>query len=114
MQIDADRFASRRRPERGQRYRGHDNSPAKRRASRAIYETSPANDDELGPIEAFRLHPRAALAGQIGPVEPLGDDPFEPVLTRRLTEDLAADHGLAGRIRHFTLLECAGALRQTK
>ena len=43
--------------------------------------TSPANDDELGPIEAFRLHPSAALAGQTGPVEPLGDDRFKPVLT---------------------------------
>jgi hypothetical protein len=38
LQIDADRFAGHRRSERGQRYRGHDNSPAKRRASRAIYE----------------------------------------------------------------------------
>ena len=47
----------------------------------ARFTSLPANDGELGPIEAFRLHPCAALAGQIGPVEPLGDDLFEPVLT---------------------------------
>jgi hypothetical protein len=45
-----------------------------------------------------------AFAGQIGPIEPLGDDSFEPVLRCRLTEDLAADYGLVGRIRHFTTL----------
>jgi hypothetical protein len=37
-----------------------------------------------------------------------------PVLTCRLTEGFAADYGLVGRIRHFTLLECAGELRQIK
>ena len=45
-------------------------------------------------IEAFRLYPHAAFAREIAPAEPLGDDPFEPLLTRRLTEGFAADHGL--------------------
>jgi hypothetical protein len=30
----------------------------------ARFTSLPANDGELGPIEAFRLHPRAAFAGQ--------------------------------------------------
>ena len=78
----------------------------------ARFTSLPANDGELGPIEAFRLHPCAALAGQIGPVEPLGERSFRALLTRRLREGFAATAYWSNR--HFTLLECAGALRQTK
>ena len=49
----------------------------------------PTDDDELGPVEAFGLDPCAAVAGQIGPIEPLRDDAFEPVLARRPPESLA-------------------------
>ena len=47
------------------------------------FRVRPADDDELGPVEAFGLDPRATVAGQIGPIEPLRDDPFEPVLAGR-------------------------------
>ena len=49
----------------------------------------PSDDDELGAVEAFGLDPCPTVARQIGPVEPLGDDPFEPVLARRPPENLA-------------------------
>jgi hypothetical protein len=81
LQIDADHFASRRRPERGQRYHGHDNSPAKRCASHAIYGLHQPTTTNSARLRHFVFIPRAALAGQTGPVEPLGDDSFEPVLT---------------------------------
>jgi hypothetical protein len=37
----------------------------------------PADNDELGPIKAFALDPGTAIAGQIGPIEPLRDHAFE-------------------------------------
>ena len=53
------------------------------------FRVGPADDDELGPVEAFGLDPRAAIAGQIGPVDPLRDDALEPVLAGRPAESLA-------------------------
>ena len=37
----------------------------------------PADDDELLAIEALRLYPEPAIAGRIGPVDPLRDRTFE-------------------------------------
>ena len=46
----------------------------------------PADDDELGPVEAFGLHPTrpGRPAGKVS--RTLGDDPFEPMLARRRPE----------------------------
>jgi hypothetical protein len=49
----------------------------------------PSHDDKLGPVEALRLDPRSTVARQIGAIEPLGDDAFEPVLAGRPPENLA-------------------------
>ena len=40
----------------------------------ARFTSLPANDGELGPIEAFRLHPRAAFAGRVE--SPSGNDRY--------------------------------------
>jgi hypothetical protein len=48
------------------------------------FRVRPADNDELGPIEAFALNPSAAIAGQIGAIEPLRDDAFEAMQSRRL------------------------------
>ena len=53
------------------------------------FRVRPSHDDELGAIEALCLDPRSTVAGQIGAVEPLRDDAFEPMLTCRPAENLA-------------------------
>jgi hypothetical protein len=49
----------------------------------------PAEDDEFASIEAFCLDPRAAVIGQIAPVQPLRDEAFEAVSTGGAAEGLA-------------------------
>jgi hypothetical protein len=39
----------------------------------------PSHDDELGAVETLALDPRAAVAAEIGPVNPLGDDALQAV-----------------------------------
>jgi hypothetical protein len=41
------------------------------------FRVRPADNDELGPIEAFALDPGAAFAGQIVAIEALGDVAFD-------------------------------------
>ena len=43
----------------------------------------PADDDELGPIEALAFDPGAAIAGQIGAIELLRGDALEAMLACR-------------------------------
>jgi hypothetical protein len=49
----------------------------------------PADGDEFASIEAFRLDPRAAVIGQIVPVQPLRDHAFEAVSASGSAEGLA-------------------------
>jgi hypothetical protein len=53
------------------------------------FRVRPSHDDKLGPVEALRLDPHSSVAGQIGAIEPLRDDAFEPVLAGRPPENLA-------------------------
>jgi hypothetical protein len=48
----------------------------------------PADDNELGAVEAFGLA-HAAVARQVGALEAFRDDPFRAVLTCHPSEDLA-------------------------
>jgi hypothetical protein len=49
----------------------------------------PSHDDELGAVETLGLDPRAAVAREVGPVNPLGDDALQAVLAGRTPESLA-------------------------
>src|SRR3984957_11544507 len=49
----------------------------------------PADDDELGPVEAFALDPDAPIAGRILRVDLLRNNPFKAELARGLAHRLA-------------------------
>ena len=49
----------------------------------------PAEDDEFASTEAFCLDPRAAINGQLAPVQPLRDEAFEAVSTGGAAEGLS-------------------------